>query len=248
MHRGPGERTRGLGPARRSPAWTHTLVHSPSQTPGHDSAPGQQQQQQRRAPAATHAPQPKRGGRVPAPPPPPPLHSLRLAGSFLRLRQERALLHLPPPGLTCRGCPEPVTSAVHEALTPTRAGPQEEKAEEWLVLVAGVPRPWPAVSPPPPATASGWARLPPPAPAVITCAPGSARPCPGSPTRPTAPGCARPGTWLPARQGMEGDPDLHPQGGFYHGRALIDQRRTDPPTLSPTPTPSPPHLSFLRVA
>lgn len=62
---------------------THTSA-LPSQTPGHDSAPGQQR---RRAPAATHAPQPKRGGRVPPPPPPPPLQSLRLAGSFLRLRQ-----------------------------------------------------------------------------------------------------------------------------------------------------------------
>lgn len=128
---------------------------------------------------------------------------------------------------------------MHEALTPTRAEPREEKAEEWLVLVAGVPRQWPALSPPPPATASGWARLPPPAPAVITCAPGSARPCPGSPTRPTAPSYALPGTWLPARQGMEGDPDLHPQGGFHHGRGLIDQRRTDPPTHPHPLTPAP---------
>lgn len=34
MHRGPGERTRGLGLARRSPAWTHTLVHCRPRHPG----------------------------------------------------------------------------------------------------------------------------------------------------------------------------------------------------------------------
>ena len=71
MHRGPGERAGGSGPAWRSPARTDTLAHTPSRTPGCGSALGQRR---RRAPAATHARRPGRGGRVP-----PPLPSLASA-------------------------------------------------------------------------------------------------------------------------------------------------------------------------
>ena len=72
------------------------------------------------------------------------------------------------------------------------------------------------------ASASGWARQPPPSPAAIALAPERARPCPGSPTRPTAPSSAWPQRLGGRQGGVEGDPDLHPQGGFHRGRGLLD--------------------------
>lgn len=72
------------------------------------------------------------------------------------------------------------------------------------------------------AAASGWARPPPPSPAAIAPAPGHASPCPGSPTRLTAPCSARP-QGPGCGWGMEGEPDLHQQGGFHPGRGFLDQ-------------------------
>ena len=84
------------------------------------------------------------------------------------------------------------------------------------------------------ASASGWARQPPPSPAAIALAPERARPCPGSPTRPTAPSSAWPQRLGGRQGGVEGDPDLHPQGGFHLGRGLLDLRNTES-SLRPLP-------------
>lgn len=104
MHRGPGKRAGGSGPARHSPARTHTHC------PGHPGAaqPPDSSDNRRLQP---HMPsgQGAAGGSLPLHRPLPPLPRLRLARSFPRLRPLRVLLHLPPLGLAGRRCPEPVT-------------------------------------------------------------------------------------------------------------------------------------------
>lgn len=198
MHRGPWEQAGGSRPAQHSPARAHTRAHARSQTPGCDSAPGQQQ---RPAPAATHAGQRERGRRVPLSPtfpssrfaPSPPLRSLRLAGSYPRLRQSRALLRLPPPGLAFGGCRSPWPSAgALQLFLPRARGSGRGRCRHGWYSYRGAPTEPGYARPLPPTAASGWARPPPPAPAAIALAPGSARPCPGSPKRPTALGFARP--------------------------------------------------------
>lgn len=220
MHRGPGERAGGSGPAWRSPARTDTLAHAPSRTPGCGSAPGQRR---RRAPAATHAWRPGRGGRVP-----PSLPSLASASAS----------------------PAPFPASARRARSCASLRPG------WRAEDAPRPRPW-AGAPRTPSHARGAAggggrdawrwwpecpgsgllrrrrrcvRLGPAASsllAAIALAPGHARPCPGSPTRPAAPGSSRP-QGPDCGWGVEGQPDLHPQGGFHHGRGLLDQGRTPP--------------------
>lgn len=121
-------------------------------------------------PVATHAGQ-ESGGRVPLSStspsspstPSPPLGSLRLASqapfpaSASRARSCASLCL----GSLAEGARARDPRRVHDAVTPTRAEPREEKAEGWLVLVPGAPRQWPATPPLPPAAASGWARPPP---------------------------------------------------------------------------------------
>lgn len=89
MHRGPGKRAGGSGPARHSPARTHTHC------PGHPGAaqPPDSSDNRRLQP---HMPsgQGAAGGSLPLHGPLPPLPRLRLARSFPRLRPLRVLLHL----------------------------------------------------------------------------------------------------------------------------------------------------------
>lgn len=117
MHRGPGKRAGGSGPAWRSPARTDTLAHSPSRTPG-AAQPRDSSSDGRLRP---HMPG-SRGAAGGSLPPLPPLPRLRLAGSFPRLRPSGALLRLPPPGLACRGCPGPVTLGGRATHSLPRAG------------------------------------------------------------------------------------------------------------------------------
>lgn len=158
MHRGPWKRARGSGPARRSPARTHTLAHAPSWKPGRGSAPGQQR---RRAPAATHAERPGRGRRAPPSPRSPP---------SAPSPPPRPLLSPPPP--LARAPAPPSARArlqrmprardprlARDVLTPTREEPRQEKAETGLMLVAGAPRQWPAPPPPPPLRQAGPGNL-----------------------------------------------------------------------------------------
>lgn len=231
MHRGPWEQAGGSRPAQHSPARTHTLAHARSRTPGCDSAPGQQQ---RPAPAATHAGQRERGRRVPLSPafpsspfaPSPPLRSLRLAGSYPRLRRPRALWRLPPPGLAFGGCPSPWPSAgtLQLSLPRARSSGRISWRHGWYSCPG---RPDRARLRPAPAAH----RCVRPGPAAASC---SGRDRLGSrqrsslPWLPQAPDsarlCSAPGRWLPER-----DPDLQPRGGFRRRRGLLDQGR--PPNL-----------------
>lgn len=224
MHRGPGERAGGSGPAWRWPARTDTLAHAPSRTPGCGSAPGQRR---RRAPAATHAGRPGRGGRIPPLPSPPSL----LSPAPLPLLS-------PPPPVARAPAPPSARASVQRvprardpgrarnALTPTRGEPREEEAEGLLALVAGVPWPWPA-SPPPPLRQAGPGRL-------LPLWPRSLRllvtlvPAPAPPRARQRPALLGPRD-LAAGGGVEGEPDLHRQGGFHRGRGILDQGRTPSP-------------------
>lgn len=129
------------------------------------------------------------GGSLPPLAPLPPLPRLRLARSFPRLRPSSALLHLPPFWLACRGCQQPVTPGgrtTHSLpLAKSRGGRRRRDGCGWWPDAPAVACSAAAAS------ASGWARQPPPSLAAIALAPGRARPCPGSPTRPKAPCSAR---------------------------------------------------------
>ena len=104
MHRGPGKRAGGSGPARRSPARTHT--HCPVH-PGAAQPPDSSDN--RRLQPHMPSGQGAAGGSLPLHGPLPPLPRLRPARSFPRLRPLPALLHLPPLGLAGRRCPETET-------------------------------------------------------------------------------------------------------------------------------------------
>lgn len=124
------------------------------------------------------------GSLLPSPPSPPP----------------RRLLSPPPPVARAPAPPSARASVqrmprardpgrARDALTPTRGEPREEEAGK---VGAGGPSALAVACFAAAAAASGWAWPPPPSLAAIALAPGHARPCPGSPTRPTAPSSSRP--------------------------------------------------------
>lgn len=134
MHHGPGKRAGGSGPARRSPARTHTLPW----TPGRGSAPGQRRQP---VPAATHAERPGRGRRVPPSPRSPPCAASPPPRPLLSPPPPLASAPAPPsararwPKMPGAGDPR----RAREALTPTREEPRQEKAESGLARWPGRP-------------------------------------------------------------------------------------------------------------
>lgn len=156
MHRGPGKRAGGSGPAWRSPARTDTLAHSPSRTPG-AAQPRDSSSDGRLRP---HMPGSRgaAGGSLPPSPPSPPSPP------------PRRLLSPPPPLARAPAPPSAQASVqrvprardpgrARDALTPTRGEAREEEAEGQLAPVAGVPWQWPASPSPPPLRQAGPGRL-----------------------------------------------------------------------------------------
>lgn len=212
MRRGPGARAGGAGRRGAGPREpTRPSAHRPGRLgatqPRTAAATGAcshtgraADAQQAGASLLPSAPSPSAPAPRPllSPPPPPGARS----GASLRLSSQ------PGTPLQARGELAPSPSLWGEGGGGT-AGPG-----------AGRPR-WPARA----AAASGWAPPPPPAPADSLWLPAALLPAlPGLPHAPTAPGSARP-QGPGGALGVEGDPDLRPQGGFHPWKGLMDQGR-----------------------